>query len=105
MGWERRGHGGALYYYRVSRTPDGRVVKEYCGRNNRARAAAAAVARSQSLRAADQRAVQEEKGRLAGPDGLVAELVSVAQLLLEATLLAEGFHRFNYGKWRKRRGK
>jgi hypothetical protein len=103
MGWERRGC-GRLYYYRVYRTPDGTVTKEYCGRAGRAAAAAAAVARSQAQSAGDRRAVQEERGRLAGPSSLLAELVGVAQLLLEAALLSNGYHRLNYGKWRKRRG-
>ena len=40
MGWERRA-GGGRYYYRGRRTPDGRVVKQYLGRGERAEAAAA----------------------------------------------------------------
>jgi hypothetical protein len=104
MGWEHRPGGSAPYYYHAARTPEGRVVKEYYGRGERAQAAAAAVARSQARRNADRRAVQEERGRLAGPDGLMAELVGVTQVLLDAALLAKGFHRLNYGRWRKRRG-
>ena len=106
MGWERRAGSGALYYYRTRRGPAGQIIKEYCGRGQRARAAADAVARSQTQRKEDHQAVREEQGRLAGPDSLMDELVGVAQLLLEATLLAQGFHRPNYGAWRrKRRGK
>jgi hypothetical protein len=104
MGWERRAGSGTLYYYRVSRTPDGKVVKKYCGRGKRAGAAAASVAQRQTQSAADRRAVQEERGRLAGLDRLMVELIGAVQLLLEATLLAKGFHRLNYGKWRRRRG-
>jgi hypothetical protein len=104
MGWEHRPGGSAPYYYHAARTPEGRVLKEYYGRGERAQAAAAAVARSQARRNADRRAVQEERGRLAGPNGLMAELVGVTQLLLDATLLSNGYHRPNYGKWRKRRG-
>jgi hypothetical protein len=104
MAWELRPGSPGPYYYRATRTPEGRVVKEYYGRGERAQAAAAAVARSQAQRNADHQAVQEERGRLAEPDGLMAELVGLTQLLLEATLLAKGFHRLNYGRWRKRRG-
>src|SRR5947209_5687281 len=101
MAWERRGE--SLFFYRSRRTPEGKVVKEFLGRGERAAAAAAAVARSQAQRDADRQAVQEEQARLAGPDGLTVELIQVAQLILEASLLSSGYHRLNFGKWRKRR--
>src|SRR5438445_127336 len=104
MGWEHRAGNSGRYYYRVIRTADGKVVKEYCGRGQRANTAAAAVAYAQAQREADRQAVLAESARLAGPDRLTAELVGVGQLLLEATLLASGYHRTNYGRWRKRRG-
>jgi len=104
MGWERRAGSGGRYYYRITRTPDGKVLKEYCGHGEQANATAAAVARSQAQHQADRQAVQEELARLAGPDMLIAELVGVAGLLMEAILLSSGFHRRNFGPWRKRRG-
>ena len=103
MAWERRGE--SLFYYRSRRTPDGGVVKEYVGRGERAAAAAANVARSEARREADGRAVLEEQVRLSGPDSSIEELVAVTELAVEATLLAAGFHRWNYGRWRKKRGK
>ena len=103
MGWERRGKSGKLVYYRVTRTAERGVVKQYLGAGERAAAAAADVARSEARRQADRQAVHDEQARLARPDGLSEELVRVAELLMEATLLATGFHRRNYGKWRRKR--
>jgi hypothetical protein len=105
MGWERRGKAGRMVYYRVTRSAEGKVVKQYFGRGERAAAAAAVVARSKAQRNADRQAVQEEQALLAGPEGVMVELIQVAHLLMEGTLLASGFHRLNYGKWRKRRVK
>lgn len=103
MGWERRGQSGRMVYYRVTRTAEGKVVKQHLGRGERAATAAAAVARSQALGKADRQAVQEEQARLAGPDELTSELIRVAEVIQEAALFAAGYHRQNYGKWRKKR--
>jgi hypothetical protein len=104
MGWERRGKKGAHFFYLARRTPDGRVAKEYFGRGERAHAAAAAIASAQAQRQADRQALLEEAARLAAVDSQTGELVEVAHLLFEAALLANGFHRLNFGKWRKQRG-
>jgi hypothetical protein len=42
MAWETRGAKGVTYYYRSRRDANGRVVKEYLGRGEKARAAAKA---------------------------------------------------------------
>jgi len=103
MAWERRGKTGKWFYYDARRTLNGRVVKKYLGRGERASSAAAAIARSRAQQAADRQAVQKEQARLAVPDIQTAELGKVALLLMEAILLACGYHRQNYGKWRKKR--
>ncbi len=105
MAWERRGKRGRLVYYSVSKTIEGKVVKQYLGRGERAIAAAAVVAQAKMQREADWVAVQEEQARLIGPDGLALELIAVVDLLMAATLIASGFHRRNWGKWRKCRDK
>jgi hypothetical protein len=92
-----------MAYYRAVRTAEGKVVKQYLGCGERAAAAAAAVARARALRAAERQAVLDEQARLAGPEGLTSALIQVAQVALEATLLVCGFHRQNYGKWRRKR--
>ena len=104
MAWERRGKGGRMVYYRVTRTVDGRVAKQYLGDGDRAASAAAAVENATARRQADLHALQEEQARLAGSDSLIADLNAVTELLMTATLLAEGYNRHNYGRWRKRRG-
>ena len=103
MAWERRGKSNKLVYYRVTRTAEGKILKQYLGDGERAAAAAAAVARSEARREADRQAVHDEQARLAGPDGLTDELVAMAESMMEATLLAGGFHRPNFGPWRRKR--
>ena len=103
MGWERRGTHGP-FYYRVSRDAQGRVVKEYVGRGARADAAAEAVAGREADRAADRRSVAGEVAGLAALDRLTEEMDEGVRLLLDAHLLACGYHRINFGPWRKRRG-
>jgi hypothetical protein len=92
-----------LFYYQSRRTHDGKVVKEFVGSGDRAASAAADVENATARRQADAQAVQEEQARLASPDGLIAELNAVTELLMVATLLASGYHRQNYGRWRKKR--
>jgi hypothetical protein len=104
MAWESRAKTGALYYYYGRRTGSGQVVKQYFGRGERAHTAAAAIASAQAQRQADHQALLEETARLAAVDSQTSELVDAAHLLFEAALLANGFHRLNYEKWRKRRG-
>ena len=103
MAWERRGKSGKLVYYRVTRTAERGVVKQYLGAGERAAAAAADVARCKARRQADRQAVHDEQARLAVPDGLMGELVAMAESMMEATLLAGGFHRPNFGPWRRKR--
>jgi hypothetical protein len=105
MGWERRGNTGTAYYYRSRRAADGRVVKEYVGRGERAIKAAEEVACRESERESDRQAVQDLSARLASLDRLTEELDRAVRLLLEAYLLASGYHRGrNYDSWRKKRG-
>lgn len=100
MGWENR-QDGKKYYYRSLRI-GGRVVKKYIGRGpkavqaaredelRRAKRAAAAAARRQSLEQFDRatEALEEFSRQL--------------DILLEATLLAAGYH-CHRGCWRRRR--
>src|SRR5262249_42189947 len=104
MAWERRGKSGAMYFYQTRRTDDGKVVKEYVGRGQKGRSAAEALARAKAQREAERQAIQSERASLAEADRLTAQLIAAADLLLNAALLASGYHRVNYGKWRRRRG-
>jgi hypothetical protein len=101
MAWEQRR--GRLFYYRCHRDPDGSVAREYLGRGLRATNAARAVAMSKAQRDKDQLALLDEQSRLAHADSMVAEITDMANLLSAAMLIASGYHRQNYGKWRVRR--
>ena len=103
MAWERRA--GSLYYYRSQKTADGRVTKEDLGRGLRAQRAAQAAAEAQLRAEAERRALTAERTRLAEADGLTDEVLNAVQVLVEAVLLAHGFHRANYGPWRRRHGR
>lgn len=105
MAFEARKPGGTVYFYssvRDSRT--GRVRKVYVGTGPRAAAAAAAVEARRQQRAAERRAGERLRAELAAADALAADLDAAATLLMEAALLAAGFHRRNYGAWRHKRG-
>jgi hypothetical protein len=101
MGWEPRGNAGTTYFYSSRRGGDGTARKEYVGRGRRAHEAAAAVARRRVAREEDRQAVLDLQAVLAPIDRLNMELDEGVRLLLEAYLLASGFHRINYGCWRK----
>jgi hypothetical protein len=103
MAWERRGDKGARYFYRSRRTPEGKILKEYVGRGEKARAAADDLAGTQARRQVDQQALSAEIALLSELDRATSDLTQGADLLLKATLSAGGFHKRNYGPWRKRR--
>ena len=94
MAWEKRGQ--HLYYYRVHRR-NGRVVKEYLGRGPAAVAAAQQDAARQAERAARQLDLAvTEQIMAAGKE---------ADALVDAALLAAGYHRPQRKAWRKRKSR
>lgn len=104
MAFETRKAGGTRYLYLSRRDPlTGRVRKEYVGTGPRADAAAQALAARRQRRADERLAVERAGAELRTVDALMAELDEAATLLMEAALLAAGFHRPNHGVWRKRR--
>jgi hypothetical protein len=54
-------------------------------------------------RAKERQALEQFTVTLAHPDHLTGELVRVTTILTNALFVAAGFHRQNYGLWRKRR--
>lgn len=103
MAFESRGSAGRYFYLGV-RDPDTRKVRKlYLGRGDAARAVAASIAERKARQEAGGRAVREARATLKAVDALTAELDGAATLLMEAVLLAGGWHRPNYGVWRKRR--
>lgn len=103
MAMERRKSAGPYMYLSRRNPTTGRVQKVYLGRGAKADVAAASLAERRERRDADCRAVEEARSELAAADDLMGTLDTAATVLLEAALLAAGFHRTNYGPWRKRR--
>ena len=100
MAWVKRGSMMTPTYYLNRRDANGRVKTIYYGRGPWALDAAEAVER----RKTNHQAMKQKAAELAVVDRIVAELDEGANVLLEAVLFAEGYHRQNYSKWRKRRG-
>jgi len=103
MAWEKRKN-GRLYYYRATREGK-RVVKQYVGTGPAAEAAAQADAERRAARAARRQAEQQQREAYSAAAEQVAAFGSQVNLLMEAGLLAAGYHRHDRGAWRKRRGK
>jgi hypothetical protein len=100
--WETRKRG--LYFY-SARKIDGRVVKTYHGRGPLAEVAADMDAGARARSVAEADAVRVERTRLEAPERSLRELDGACDVMLAATLLAEGFHRPNFARWRPRRGR
>jgi hypothetical protein len=104
MAFETRRPGGTGYFYLSRRDPTtGKVVKQYLGRGVKAEAAAKALDERRKRRADERLAVERKRAELHALDGVMAELETAAVTLMEAALLAAGFHRANYSRWRRRR--
>lgn len=103
MGWERRGTAGP-YYYRSERRGN-RILKQYCGKGQAAQQAAREDEQRRATRERDRREVLAEAAQAGQIELVTKELDEATKVLAEASLLAAGFHRPNYGPWRKRREK
>jgi hypothetical protein len=102
MGWERRGKGGGLFFYRAVRIA-GRPCKLYMGRGPDARAQAERVAEARERRQAERQALRGEQAGVAAADLAFAQARALADLLLRAALVLNGFHQHRW-QWRRRRG-
>jgi hypothetical protein len=97
MSWEK--HGAKLYYYRVRRDRNGRLIKQYCGTGATAKRAADEDDRK---RAARKRAYVD-KQHLQPLDAQLKDLTKVTQTFAQATLLGAGYHQHKrqWRKWRQ----
>jgi hypothetical protein len=102
MAFETRKSAGPFFYLSYRDRATGKVKKLYVGKGDLAKDAAKALAGRKKRREDDRRAVREARDRLRGPDALTAELDGAATVLMEAVLLAGGWHRPNYGPWRRK---
>ena len=99
--WERRERGG-LYYTR-SRKENGRVVREYVGGGVLGELTAQMDALERERKAEEAAWLREEREELDALDASVNEVAEASDLLVQAALVAAGYHQHNRGEWRKRR--
>jgi len=94
MAWERRGN--QKFYY-CSRKVNGRVIKEYLGRGERAKRAALEDAQKKATREHERAERQEWEAM----DEHIAQLHQLTKLLSHSHLVNAGFYQHHRGEWRK----
>ena len=99
MPWAQRGP--HRYFFRKQKVR-GRVVRRSLGRGPEAQLAAALDAQKQRAREAEWARRRRERGRWEADTETVQRLIEVSDLLVEAALLAAGFHQHERGAWRRR---
>ncbi len=102
MAWEARRRGRGPYYTR-SRKEHGRVRREYFGKGPEAQLAAALDAQRRRDRQARRDHLRADRERWEGAAALLSELTEIADLLLRAALLGDGYHQHRRGAWRRKR--
>ena len=100
MGWESRERGGP--YYTRSRKVNGRVVREYVGGGRVGELVARLEELERERRRFEAAGAQLERVRVEALIAPVVELDEAAGILCRATLVADGYRRYQ-GKWRRRR--
>ena len=95
MAYERRG--SKNYYYRAKKQ-NGRVIKEYLGRGERAKRAAQEDAQKKAAREHDR----TERQAWEAIDEHIAQLHQLTKLLSHSHLINAGFYQHHRGEWRKR---
>ncbi|VTR92763.1 Uncharacterized protein OS=Singulisphaera acidiphila (strain ATCC BAA-1392 / DSM 18658 / VKM B-2454 / MOB10) GN=Sinac_7637 PE=4 SV=1 [Gemmata massiliana] len=99
MGWDKCGR-----YYTRSRRVNGHVVREYIGGGRAGELVAQLDAIERDKRETERACAKIAQERVKTLDVLLAELNEQADLLIQAALLAAGFHQHKRGEWRKKRG-
>ncbi len=100
MAWEK--HGRRTYYYRSIKVKvEGRVKKVYCGTGVVGLAACEADLRRREQRQAQMVAWLKERANFDAIEAHSRQLRQWCDLLVEAVLLAVGFHRPNRVRWRR----
>ena len=102
MAWEERNRSKQKYYYRSHRAANGKVVKEYIGSGPDAELAAEMDTLKRAKRQAADQGVKMEEQRIEQAAAPLNELGEDVDTLLQAALMAAGFH-YHRGEWRKRR--
>ncbi len=102
MAWESRNGQGR--YYTRSRRVDGRVVREYVGKGEVARAIADLDAHDRDIREARAAAQRLERESLECGQRELDTLCGLTDAVAHRALQVAGYHRHNRGEWRRRRG-
>jgi hypothetical protein len=100
MALEERGY--STYYYRSCREGK-RVKRRYVAAGYAARLAAALDSHCRVRKRLAREVPQAAGDAWDAACGPLDKLIAVTDLLVTATLLAEGFHRHKQGEWRRRR--
>jgi hypothetical protein len=99
MAWELRS--GNEYFYRSRRKPGGRVTKEYFGNGMAAEIEARRMKDRAEQKRRDERAIMDFCLQVGPADQLLEVLDHKCRLLLEATLVAAGYHK-RRSEWRRK---
>ena len=102
MGFETRKSGRSYMYLGVRDPVTQKVRKLYLGNGAQAQAAAVAISERRDRRDAESKAVRTAKAATLLTDGMTQQLNEVVMTLMEAVLTIEGWHRPNYGPWRRK---
>jgi hypothetical protein len=99
MGWEKRGNG--RYFYRKRR--EGRhVVSEYVGGGSDAELLSKLLGITSDKAMTERQALRKQREEIEALDAELERACSLVDALIEATLLANGFHKHK-GEWRRKR--
>src|SRR5690348_12778986 len=99
MAWEGR-HGRGRYYTRTARE-GGKVRRKYIGIGPAAELAAAFDDWQRAERMAEAEARRAEQARWQEAQRALAAAAMITDLLVQAALLAAGYHRHERGEWRR----
>jgi hypothetical protein len=102
MAWETRRR-GSVYYTRSVRV-NGVVRRHYLGKDDLAYLIASLDEEHQLVREAQAEVWRTERTAALEQEVLLIQFDAALDSLTAETLTAAGYHRHNYGKWRKKHG-
>lgn len=99
MAWDQ--HGSRRYYTR-SHKKAGKVTREYFGKGAEAKLAAALDESRRERQQAERQTLKADRKRWNDACVILDALIAISDLLVIATLLAEGYYQHDRGAWRRR---
>jgi hypothetical protein len=101
MAWETRKGKGR--YYTRSRRIDGRIVREYLGKDEMAHISALIDEEARLERQEERQCLRIEREATDAVDDLLRQMFNEVDLTVRLSLEATGYHRHKRSEWRKRR--